>query len=264
MWKSIVTALALALPSALHAHEFWIEPLAYQVAEGEEIEAHLRVGEGFAGSTFSFNPRNFQRFDYAQGRDVAPVPGRAGDRPAVAFAAPGSGLVILSHETNAMRLTYTSMDKFEAFITHKDWPELRQAHRARGLSEERFQERYTRHVKSLVAVGDGVGADRVIGLRTEIVALSNPYTDPSDTLPVQVWLEGEPRTESQVELFEKAPDGTVLVSLHRTDARGIVDLPVRSGHSYLADAVVIRALEPSTTEPEVWESLWAGLTFAVP
>lgn len=264
MKKHFLAGILILAPHALLAHEFWIEPEAYQVAPGAQIVADIKVGENFAGSTFSFDPRSFLRFDMAQSGAPQPVPGRPGDRPAVQIEAPGAGLSVFAHETRPQRLTYSAMADFEAFLAHKDWSQLRAVHEARGLPEADFGERYTRHVKSLVAVGDGAGADRELGLQTEIVALANPYTDAGETLPVQVFLEGAPRADAQVELFEKASDGSVTVSLHRTDAKGIAALPVSSGHSYLVDAVVIRPREPSAAAPEVWESLWAGLTFAVP
>jgi hypothetical protein len=264
MKKHLLAGLLALAPHALAAHEFWIEPETYAVAPGGRIVADLKVGEDFAGSTFSFNPRSFSRFDMAQAGAPEPVPGRPGDRPAVQIEAPGAGLLIFAHETEPQQVTYSAMADFEAFLAHKDWSQLRAVHEARGWPEAGFAERYTRHVKSLVAVGDGSGTDRVLGLQTEIVALANPYTDAAETLPVQVFLEGAPRADAQVELFEKAPDGSVTVSLHRTDAEGVATLPVSAGHSYLVDAVVIRPLEPSATAPELWESLWAGLTFAVP
>jgi len=72
--------------------------------------------------------------------------------------------------------------------------------------------------------------------------------------------------DGQVELFEKAPDGTVEITLYRTDAEGIATLPVKAGHSYLVDHVVLRIpsdelIEASEVE---WETLWADLTFGVP
>jgi hypothetical protein len=46
------------------------------------------------------------------------------------------------------------------------------------------------------------GRTVVVGLRTELVALANPYTDDlAGALPVQLWLDGEPRRTSQVEVF---------------------------------------------------------------
>ena len=114
-------------------------------------------------------------------------------------------------------------------------------------------------------MGDGAGADAEVGLVTEIVAEANPYTDDmSGGFPIRVLYNGAPRADAQVELFARPPSGEVEVSLHRTDADGRVTLPVRPGYSYLADAVVLRPMEPQAEKDPVWESLWASLTFAVP
>ena len=128
-----------------------------------------------------------------------------------------------------------------------------------------MRERYSRYGKALIAVGDGAGADREAGLETEIVALANPYTDDlSDGLPVRVLYQGAPRADAQVELFAKSPEGEVEITLLRTDAEGVALLPVTPGQVYLADAVVVRPLEPVAEDDPVWESLWASLTFKVP
>ena len=44
----------------------------------------------------------------------------------------------------------------------------------------------------------------------------------------------------------------------------VARLPVRAGYEYLADAVVLRAVEPKRETDAQWQSLWASLTFAVP
>ena len=78
--------------------------------------------------------------------------------------------------------------------------------------------------------------------------------------------EGEPRRGSQLEVFEKAPDGQVSVTVLRTDDEGSVAVPVKAGYSYMLDAVVLRVPEGALAEDRgaVWESLWANMTFAVP
>ncbi|MCH2165866.1 MAG: DUF4198 domain-containing protein [Marinovum sp.] len=257
-------ATALWLGTFAQAHEFWIEPETYQVAQGDKIIAALRVGENFAGSEYSFNPRNFVRFDVQTANGLEALPGRAGDRPAVQFDASKAGLTTIVHVTTEQRLTYNQFEKFEAFLAHKDWEDLMEVHRDRALPEEGFRERYSRYAKSLVAVGDGAGADQNYGLLTEIVALANPYTETLSEMPIQVFYSGSVRANAQVELFEKAPDGAVAVTLHRTDDEGIARFPVTAGHSYLVDAVVIRAMDPKEERDPVWESLWAALTFAIP
>lgn len=266
MLRALLLATCVAgLPFAAGAHEFWIEPDAYQVDPGEAMTARLRVGETFAGAEQTYLPRNFERFDMQCDGKLSEVLGRAGDRPALNVEATGEGLCVIIHQTRDYTLTYRDWQKFVNFVEHKDFDGVLQDHAARGLPETNFVELYSRYAKSLIAVGDGAGADTEVGLLTEIVAEANPYTDDlSEGLPLRVLFDGAPRADAQVELFAKAPDGQVDVTLHRTDDEGRVTIPVQAGYAYLADAVVLRALSPEEDDDPVWESLWASLTFAVP
>lgn len=261
---SLVLA-CLALPA--WAHEFWIAPKAYMVEPGDVIEAHLRNGEMFKGGAFSYLPRKFRRFDVIRDGVARPVEGRPGDMPAVTMPAGEAGLLTLVHVTTDSFITYKKWEKFESFLRHKDAAWVLEEHAARGLGQDEVRERYSRYVKSLIAVGDGAGSDAAAGLETEIVALANPYTDDlSSGLPVRVLYQGAIRPAAQVELFVRAPDGSVTVSTHRADADGVALLPVKPGHEYLADHVVLRPLDPDAEDSDgaTWESLWAALTFKVP
>ena len=85
-------------------------------------------------------------------------------------------------------------------------------------------------------------------------------------MPLQLFYQGTPRAGAQVEVFEKSPDGRVTITLLRTDPVGHVLIPVKPGHRYLIDSVVLRRPSDELAENlELdWESLWAALTFAVP
>jgi hypothetical protein len=262
---SVVFALFWA--SAAHSHEFWIEPTQYQVESGAPIEAHLRNGENFKGVSLGWFDRRFTRFDMVSGDTVMPVAGRMGDTPALQATAPHDGLLIVLHETTEQRLTYRKWEKFLRFVDHKDFAQAVETHEANGWPKEDFREVYTRHVKSLIAVGSGDGSDRAFGLKTEFVALSNPYSDDfNGEMRVLLTYQGTPRADAQVEVFARAPDGTVDVTLHRTNAQGQATVPVLAGYEYLFDAVVLLPSARAGTEENapVWESYWAGLTFAVP
>lgn len=188
-----------------------------------------------------------------------------GDKPAIQTQAPGRGLLTLVHVTNSNFLTYTEWQKFLNFVAHKDFSGLPQAHLDRALPQTKFRESYYRHVKSLIAVGDGTGADRAIGLRAELVALQNPYQPFTGALPVQILFENTPRADAQLEVFEMSADGTVTVTTTRTDETGVAQVPVKPGHSYLLDAVVL--LDTGNDDVKngpVWESHWAALTFQIP
>lgn len=261
---SLIACLAFA--HAASAHEFWIAPEAYTVAAGEPIVADLRVGQDFAGARQSYVPDNFARFEVKMGETTEPVEGRIGDRPAMTFPTQGEGLAVVVHETKGNSLQYRTRDLFEDFVDHKDLGDVLERHAARDLPELKFREAYTRYAKSLVAVGDGAGADSAVGLHTEIVALANPYTDDlSGGFPVQVLLDGAPRVDAQVEVFARDEAGEVTQNFYRTDAAGEAVIPVAPATEYMVDAVVME--DTGNDDPEagpVWHSAWANLTFRTP
>lgn len=254
-------ALAIALP--VKAHEFWISPQAYIIAAGETILADLRVGQELSGTTYSYIPQNITRFDVLGPEGLSPVTGRVGDRPAANFASGPEGLLTLIHETTDSILTYRDFQKFVAFTEHKDFTWAIAEHAARGIPEFGFKETYRRYAKALIAVGDGAGQDTRVGLNFELVALSNPYTDPIiEGLQVQLWLGDAPLPDTQIEVFAKDMTGQVTVTKYLTDEAGMVTLPMAPNTEYLVDSVILSAREPSPeTQEAVWHSDWAALTF---
>jgi uncharacterized GH25 family protein len=259
--------IASVFSTAAAAHEFWIDAEPYSLSAGQTIEARLRNGENFEGIALPYAPHQFERFDLIFDADIAPIEGRLGDNPAVNTQPLGNGLHVVVLQTVNSIITYTDFTKFQAFVDHKDLGDARALHAARGLSFEKFSELYGRFPKALIAVGDGAGTDREVGLETEIVALANPYTDDLGAgLPVRLLYQGAPRTDEQIEVFAKAPSGEVSTSLVRTDDTGRAMVPVLAGHQYMLDAVVLRAPAPEVVKDRdaVWETLWATLTFAVP
>lgn len=261
--KHLIAILAL-LAAPVSAHEFWIEPADGQLPEGAPLVAQIRVGEMLEGANYSYLPKNFRRFEIALGDRLIPVEGRMGDRPALNMAVEGEGLATVIHVTRDYDLTYDSWEKFANFTQHKDFTWAQARHVERGFSQDKVTERYIRYGKSLIAVGDGQGADRAFGLEVEIVALANPYTDDlSGGFPVQVMYQGAALADAQVEVFDKAPDGAVEQRLYRTDADGRAMIDVTPGHFHLVDHVELREVDEGLDGP-AWESVWASLTFEVP
>lgn len=258
-------AILTALPA--QSHEFWIEPLAYQIEPDGQLQAELLNGQEFEGTQLAYLPQRFELFRMASGMRQLDVENRLGARPALDNAPLAEGLHAISYQSRLSKISYTEWEKFLTFAAHKDFQDIEAIHDARGLPREGFTEGYWRFAKTLIGVGHSSGRDFRTGLGVEFVALDNPYTDDvSNGLRVQLHFLEETLADSQVELFEKAPDGTVEITLHRTDADGIATLPVQAGHSYLVDHVVLR--EPSAALAQAaeieWETLWAALTFAVP
>ena len=261
-----IVPLLILLAAPAQAHELWIEALDWTLPAEGRLEADLVNGQNFDGLKLSYLPKGFTRFDVVTGDASGAVAGRMGDSPALAQAVLAEGLHVVIYQSAPSTVTYAEWAKFLKFVDHKDLGDIAADHKARALPETGFKEVYSRYSKALIGVGSSAGADKREGLETEIVALDNPYAGTPDAMRVQVFYQDSVRANAQVELFEKAADGTVVVTLHRTDADGIVVLPVRPGHDYMADAVVMRVPSDALAAEfgAVWETLWANLTFAVP
>ena len=264
--RNLVFLLAL-LSSPVIAHEFWIEPLAYELEPGGKLQGELVNGQFFEGVKLPFRKESFHQFIQIRGDETAPVRAWPGSRPALDVDPIGTGLIVVAYQSGLSRVAYESFEEFASFAEHKDFPDIEKRHAELGYPMANFAEIYTRYAKTLVAVGDGAGSDRRVGLEAEIVALSNPYRDElNEGMRVQVFYGDEVRAKAQVEVFDKAPDGTVEITRYRTDAEGTVAIPVKPGHRYLVDSVVLRVPAPEIAQERsaAWETLWASLTFAVP
>lgn len=264
MIRAIFSALTLlCLSTAAYGHEFWIEPQNYQVEKGAPFTADLRNGQEFKGTSLAFFDNRIERFEVVQDGTSTAIQGRVGDVPALQMSVADDGLLVVVHQTKPSKITYKEWEKFQAFADHKDFGEMRARHESLGFPTDTFKETYTRYAKALIAVGDGKGADSATGMETEFVALSNPYTDdPTQGMAVQVLYQGAPRSDAQIEVFDRAPDETVTITTIQTDAKGHALIPVSAGHTYLLDAVVLRPAPKGGDT--VWETLWAAMTFSVP
>ena len=264
--RALVLAFSV-LATPLAAHEFWLEPLAYQVAADGRLEAEIVNGQYFEGAKLSYLPQRFVRFEHYAGIRRADVEGRLGSTPALNAPALSAGLNVVVYQSSIATVTYDDWESFQRFVDHKDFGDVRSRHDARALPDAGFREAYGRFAKTLINVGDGVGRDLRTGLETEIVALTNPYTDDlTDGMRVQVFYGDDVRADTQVEIFDKAPDDTVVITTTRTDSDGIAVVPVIAGHSDMLDSVVLRepSAELAAGTEAVWETLWANLTFGVP
>lgn len=265
--RILAALIAATLAQPAQSHEFWIEPLAYQIRADGIIQGELVNGQEFEGSRLAYLPQRFDRFSIASGMRQGDVENRLGARPALDTAPLAEGLQIISYQSRMSTIGYSEWEKFLKFAAHKDFRDIAAIHDGRGLPRQDFKEGYWRLAKSLVGAGHSAGRDFRQGLAVEFVALDSPYTDDlANGLRVQLYYLNDTVADGQVELFEKAPDGSVEITLHHTDDEGIATLPLKAGHSYLVDHVVLR--EPNAelaAEADIaWETLWASLTFGVP
>ena len=261
--KRLVVAIALVLPgqlpSPVMAHEFWLEPHRFVIADGQALKADIRVGELFKGDVQPLIPVRAKRFTLETTSGSVPVSGTVGDLPAVSMTAEANGAAVLAYESAGDRITFNEWQRFADYLAMEGLGEIAAAHTQRGLSKDQVTEIYTRYAKALVSLGGKSGPDRVIGFPLELVALDDPFTaGPEEPVRIQLLFNGEPLANRQISLFvrlianEKAPRINLV-----SDENGLVVIKLAGEGPWLVSSVhMIPAPEGRNAD---WESLWASL-----
>ena len=155
------------------------------------------------------------------------------------------------------------------YLVHDGVLDVLEARRSEGTADRPAAERYSKHVKTILQVGDSTTEmyGHRLGYPIEIVPMANPGSlTVGSTLEALVLADGKPVAGQLVyasyEGFHSHDDtGSHREAANlRTDEKGVVRIEItRSGRWYLR---LIRML-PSDDEGVDYESNWATLTFEV-
>ena len=244
-------------PSA--AHEFWIDPVQYTPKVGASVPIVFRIGINFQGDTYPFVRSLSRRFTLTDRLGERAVKTLDGDDPAAEIKFASAGLAVLVHERAPEQVIFATFEKFQENLNIEGLEPFIDKHRSTGRPMVNIRELYARCAKSLISVGNGVGADKLVGMPLELVSEKNPYQLAGATeLPVRLYAEGKPISGVLVKSFNR--DDPMSPRLMRTDAEGRVIVDVSLPGEYLVSAV--QMLEPKAGDDADWVSYWASLTFA--
>ncbi len=254
--------ILVILSSQIFAHEFWLEPINFEIKVNEKLRAHEKVGQDFKGNKYSYLKSSYVSLNLTLGGQTHATHSRLGDLPAVNELVKEEGLAILSAVTTPSTLTYETWDKFANFVKSKGLDWVIEAHKKRKLPEKNFSESYRRYGKALVKVGHGKGKDRALGLLFEWVVETNPYTTDSGNIKAQLLWKGKPHANAHVSVFNRIGDELIKTHL-TTDSQGRVEIPRAKGGKFMINAVqMIEASEDIAKEDgAVWDSRWASVTY---
>ena len=259
---ALVTALLgvwMTASPAASAHEFWLEPTAFNAPAGRPIGIYVCNGSGFEGWSLPRDPRRIEEF-VAVGPDGShPVAGLDGSEPAGIVRLTGPGSYVLAYRSNRA-MTVQPDEKFDAYLREKGLDAVLATRNKERHGGGRVRESYSRYAKSLVRVSNSsLPADRVIGLPLEIVAENDLFATNEDTKTFRVLYRGEPLAGVLVAAMRPGTTDTDVTA--RTDSSGRVQFSLRKGGAWRMAAVHMVA-PPSDVDAD-WDSLWASLTFEV-
>jgi len=279
---AIATALVLATAAALDAHDMFLKLPSFFLAPHAKVEIALLNG------TFedSENPIARERMADVSlvGPDgnVAHPPASAWTDRAVYHSNPDSvdtsflafetgdpGTYVLGVSTRATVFELGAED-FNAYLEHDGVVDILAARREQDRLGEAAVERYSKHVKAILQVGDRTGGsfEQALGYPAELVPLRNPYElAAGETLEVRFLRAGAPVPDHPVYASYEGHHGHDEAGAHieavsmRTDADGVARIPLEAaGRWYVRTIHMVE----TTDEPDVdYESNWATLTFEI-
>jgi len=261
---SFILVATLAASAPLAAHDFWIEPLAFEVAAGKPVAVRLKVGEKFDGETVMPRPgtvSDFSAHDAAGSRllETPALPDVAG-----IIATRQAGLLAIAYESRPSAVTL-SAQRFEHYLREEGLEHVVTARARQGASALPGRELFARSAKSMVRVGDdgsrGPMGLRALGLPLEFVTSNNPYSlAPGSSLNLELLYRGQPAAGVLVVAFPKAnPENS---QRGRTDRAGRITVDLDQPGAWLVKAVRMDTAPPESDAD--WMSWWASLTFSIP
>lgn len=251
MIKSLTAiALLLLVVSSAHAHDFWIEPSTFTPAAGETVAVRLRVGEHLQGEPVPRRTGRIERFFARSATGERDVPGQDNRDPAGILAVRDAGTTVVAYRSRPTR-TELAADKFESYLREEGLEHVIDARKERGESSKAGTEIYSRAAKTLLQTGGGELTDQVLGLRLEVVRISEGF---------QVLFEGKPLENAMVVAIRRGSGAKPMQA--RTDRRGTVRFPPFGRGEWLVKTVHM-VPAPASADAD-WESIWASETFAVP
>lgn len=207
------------------------------------------------GPDYRFVPQNADWYDEA-------------DATFLKFKTGKAGTYVAGVSTKARNIELSAED-FNGYLEHDGILDVLAERKASGELNKAATERYAKHVKLLLQVGETYSQDyqKVLGYPAEFVPLTNPYeAKVGDTVSFRLLRNGSPLANQLVYAAYRAPNeqssGQALrkeISA-RTDAEGKFSIKLNSkGRWYLRTIHMVKCAEPDID----YESNWATLGFAV-
>jgi uncharacterized GH25 family protein len=169
-----------------------------------------------------------------------------------------SGTYVIAASLRPLEIALEAKD-FNEYLAHDGVPDVLEARRKKGELDRSVRERYSKHVKAVIQVGNQrtKGYEEVLGYPAELIPLDNPYNlKPGAVLRIRALVDGRPVPNQLVVAGSRTGQRSV-----RTDTMGIARVPIGSRGQWYVKFIHMEPAGRDTTIDYV--SKWATLTFGV-
>jgi uncharacterized GH25 family protein len=256
--RLIVVALMVLFGTAVSAHETWIMPSTFTTKPEEEVRFDVTTGMEFPASETAVRPARIARSSWRLGKERGELTEfREGDKSlAVARAFPQPGVATVWVELKPRDIELSD----EKVAEYLDEIGATEGVRKRWLAQKgraAWKETYTKHAKTIVAVGDPAGDGSwgtPVGMKLELVPVSSPFAARSgQKYAVQLLLDGKPLPRWPVGLMVKGQKERVFET---SDADGKATFSLR----HVGKALIFAVHLSPGGEGQRWQSDFTTLT----
>jgi uncharacterized GH25 family protein len=264
----IACVLILASASLALAHDLFLKPDAFFVAPNGTVSVTALNG------TFSSSEGSVTR-DRLIDMAIAGPGGRIkGDTSTWSAEGKASrwtakvgraGTYTLGASLKPRIIALPAME-FNAYLASDGLPDILEARKKNGELARSSKERYSKHVKALVQVGDArtPSYGTVLGYPAEIVPLNNPYETGKGMLRIKALVDGAPMPGQVVIAGGRTPRGARLTEQTvRTDAQGVASIALNASGTWYVKFIRMVRIPASAKDSVDYESKWATMTFAI-
>lgn len=263
----LLVVAIFASAATLEAHDFFFRADSFFIAPGSTLV--LRALNG----TFSKSENSITR-DRLRDLSVVSAKGHehpdtlqwssTGDTSRFTVATGNAGTYVIGASLFPREITLKAPD-FNKYLSDDGIPDVLAARKkSNGLGKD-ATERYSKHIKAIVQVGDVKSGDYsvVLGYPAEVIPLDNPYSLKSGSiLRVRAMVDGKPAPDQLVVSGGRTTRGARFVEARtRTDASGVARVRLTGAGQWYVK--FISMVPYQGTEKIDYESKWATLTFGV-
>lgn len=217
--------LLVAIGFAAQSHDFFLLPESFYLSKGEKMDIHLFVGDKFTKT----EERKFQvvkttRFMLYEGAKKTDLIAATKDSaaPVISYAPTASGIALVEMVRNDAAVEWDRA----AFTDYlKDEGLSKMEEKVNASNDESFREKYTRYMKTMIAV-DGNGGNvfnKLLGEDYEIILKQNPYKGTyGDDITAVLYFRGKPVKAENIDLYVKTESGAMFPERLMTDNSGQV------------------------------------------
>ena len=269
--KVVLTAgLMLLLVGTLSAHDMFLKLSTYFVAPNSEATVALINGT-FDQSENAIARDRMTDVSIVDGQGAVHHPDTSqwrddGNRALLDFRTGEPGTYVVGVST-AARMIDLSAEDFNNYLRHDGVVDVLAAREEEGALDQSARERYSKHVKALVQVGDARSDtySHRLGYPIEIVPQQNPYAMQSgDALDVLVLRDGRPVANQIVYAnyeghHTHGEDGEHREAVQtRTNEDGVARIPLDHDGRWYVRLIHMVPVDEADVD---YESNWATLTF---